>query len=262
MTGLLVRPLAVDRHVDLLAERLELRRWRRGGRRRRRPAAGCGPACAGDCASLADVGRLAGALQADQHDHRRAAASAVSSGTRSSPSILISSSWTIEITVWAGVSDLQHLLADRALAHRGDEVAHDLEVDVGFEQRAAHLAHRLVDVGLGQPARGSSCAKDGRLGFKHVRLLAGFLTPTPLRLERAAVLSNPSLRRRGVGVRIRLLVLFKEERVDKRLVLELREVGHLLAGADVGDRNAKFARDGEGDAALGRCRRVWRWRCR
>ena len=40
---------------------------------------------------------------------------------------------------------LQHLLAERALAHLGDEVADDGEVDVCLEQREADLAHRTRD---------------------------------------------------------------------------------------------------------------------
>ncbi len=40
---------------------------------------------------------------------------------------------------------LQHLLAERALAHAGDEVADDLEVDVGLEEREPDLAHRTRD---------------------------------------------------------------------------------------------------------------------
>ena len=53
------------------------------------------------------------------------------------------------------MDDLHHLLArgqapedvraDRALAHPADEVLHDLEVDVGLEQREADLTHRLGD---------------------------------------------------------------------------------------------------------------------
>ena len=46
---------------------------------------------------------------------------------------------------------MQDVLPDGALAHGGDEVLGDLEVDVGLEQRATHLAHGVVDVLLGQP---------------------------------------------------------------------------------------------------------------
>ena len=38
--------------------------------------------------------------------------------------------------------------ADRLLAHALGETADDVERDVGFQQRAAHLAHRGVDVGF------------------------------------------------------------------------------------------------------------------
>ena len=45
----------------------------------------------------------------------------------------------------AGREALQHLLAECALAHMGDEVTNDGEVDVGFEQREANLAHGTRD---------------------------------------------------------------------------------------------------------------------
>jgi hypothetical protein len=47
---------------------------------------------------------------------------------------------------------LQHLLAERPLSDAGDEVAHDLEVDVGLEQREPDLAHRTRDRFLVEPA--------------------------------------------------------------------------------------------------------------
>ena len=56
-----------------------------------------------------------------------------------------SSSWTILTTCWPGREALQHLRAERPLAHARDEVLHDLEVDVGLEQREADLAHRARD---------------------------------------------------------------------------------------------------------------------
>ena len=40
---------------------------------------------------------------------------------------------------------LQHLLSERALAHLGDEVLDDLEVDVGLEQGQADLPHGTRD---------------------------------------------------------------------------------------------------------------------
>ena len=46
----------------------------------------------------------------------------------------------------------QDLRADRLLADPADEVLHDLEVDVGLEQRQPDLAHRRIDVGLADAA--------------------------------------------------------------------------------------------------------------
>ena len=45
----------------------------------------------------------------------------------------------------AGREALQDVLADRALADARDEIPHDLEVDVGLEQREPDLAHRARD---------------------------------------------------------------------------------------------------------------------
>ena len=52
----------------------------------------------------------------------------------------------------AGRHRLDHLDADRVALHLLGEGAHHVERHVGFEQRAAHLAQRRVDVGLGQRA--------------------------------------------------------------------------------------------------------------
>ena len=45
-----------------------------------------------------------------------------------------------------------HILADRLLAHRGDEVAHHRQRDIGLQQRHADLAHRRGDIVLRQGA--------------------------------------------------------------------------------------------------------------
>ena len=52
----------------------------------------------------------------------------------------------------AGRDRLDDAGADRAVAHLVGEGAHHVERDVGLEQRAAHFAQRLVDVGLGERA--------------------------------------------------------------------------------------------------------------
>ena len=41
--------------------------------------------------------------------------------------------------------------ADSLVANRGDEILDDRQRDVGLEQREAHFAQRILDVGVGQP---------------------------------------------------------------------------------------------------------------
>ena len=53
----------------------------------------------------------------------------------------------------------EHLLADGALAHGGDERLDDAEVDVGLEQREADLAHRAIDVLGAERAAGAQIAE-------------------------------------------------------------------------------------------------------
>ena len=44
-----------------------------------------------------------------------------------------------------------HFLAERACAHRLDEVLHHRQCDVGLKQRDAHFAQRILDVRFGEP---------------------------------------------------------------------------------------------------------------
>jgi len=102
--------------------------------------------------------RLAGALQTDKHDHarRRAAQIQATRLTERGDQFL--------------VDDLDHLLrrlealldfsADGPLFDAVDEVLGDLEVDVGFQQGHAHLAHGDIDVILGQLALAPKLFKD------------------------------------------------------------------------------------------------------
>ena len=60
---------------------------------------------------------------------------------------------------------LHHLLADRLGLHGFGDVAHHVERHIGFEQRAAHLAHRLVDVSLGQRALAGELIEDDAKAF-------------------------------------------------------------------------------------------------
>ena len=54
----------------------------------------------------------------------------------------------------------QHLLPDRLLAHPADEIAHDRQRDIGFEQRDADLAQRRADIVLGQRAAPAQPVED------------------------------------------------------------------------------------------------------
>ncbi len=46
----------------------------------------------------------------------------------------------------------QHFLAQRLLFDPRDETLRDLKIDIRFQQREAHLAHRIVDVRLADRA--------------------------------------------------------------------------------------------------------------
>jgi len=95
-------------------------------------------------------GRLARALQPDQHDH-----------ARRRPAQVQAAGLAQRIDQFF-VDDLDHLLGrfqalldlgtNRALFHAVDEVLGDLQVDVGLQQRHAHFAQRGRDVFLGQLA--------------------------------------------------------------------------------------------------------------
>ena len=43
-----------------------------------------------------------------------------------------------------------HILAERLLFDRRDEILDDRQGDVGFEQRHAHFAQRVLDIRLGE----------------------------------------------------------------------------------------------------------------
>ena len=92
-------------------------------------------------------------------------------GCASEPSISTSWSWTILTTIWPGVTERMTSCADGARAHLVGERAHHVERDVGLDQRAAHLAHRLADVGLRQRAAPGQPVEDAteafRQGFEH-----------------------------------------------------------------------------------------------
>ena len=100
---------------------------------------------------LGGGGRLAGALQAGHQDHGRRA-------RREGQPRRLPAHQRRQLLVddlddlLAGVELALDLHALGALPHAGRELLDDLEVDVGLEQREADLAHRGLDVVVGQRA--------------------------------------------------------------------------------------------------------------
>ena len=65
-------------------------------------------------------------------------------------------------TCWPGIQLADDVGPERTLLDGVGEALDDLEVDVGLEQREADLAHRGVDVVLGQRAAAADVGQ-GRL---------------------------------------------------------------------------------------------------
>ena len=89
----------------------------------------------------------------------------------------------------AGRHRLDDLDADRAGLHLVGEGAHHVERDVGLEQRAAHLAQRRVDVGLGQRAAPRQAVENAAKPFRQTSrtsLLCLILGVAKRRLEDGA----------------------------------------------------------------------------
>ncbi len=153
--GDLLRRLAGDdrQRVDarLLAEHAQLLLRRRSPRVERRHQHFLLVAVGEPLGDLRRGRRLAGALQADHHHGDRRRGMQVDGGA-------VRAQHRHELVVddlddhLAGRDRAQDLLADRLGLHLVDEVAHHIERHVGLEQRAAHLAHRLADVALGERA--------------------------------------------------------------------------------------------------------------
>ena len=146
-------------HADLRAERLELLDGGRAvdvGRDQQREAS----VLLEMARELARDGRLADALQADQHDRRHAALFRQRrvDGSHQRHELLVARLHEMLAGRHADHASGRvaharvHLLAERALLHAVEEVAHHRQVDVGLEQRHAHVAQRVGDVVLGQLA--------------------------------------------------------------------------------------------------------------
>src|SRR6478736_7805771 len=108
---------------------------------------------------LAGSGRLSGALQpGEHHDGRRLRAHLELPGD--------STERRHELFVHdlddllARAQALLHVRAVRPLLDPGDELLHELDVHVGFEQREPDLAGDFVDVLLAQPAAAAQARED------------------------------------------------------------------------------------------------------
>ena len=116
----------------------------------------------------------------------------------------------------SGVEAAEHVLADGALLHRRDEIAGDLEVDVGLEQRQADLAHRLRDRLLVEaPLTAEIAERDLKPAGEHVEHGRG-----SVRTERRH--SAPSADRRTLG-RWPICDVRRGERRSRRVLPRLRQ---------------------------------------
>ena len=135
--------LAEDRHLELAPELLEL-----VDRRGPLEVGGDEPRLAALLAQeqreLGGGGRLPGALEAREQDHGRRPAREGElrvAGAHQRGQLLVDDLHDL----LARRQALEHVRAERALAHAADEVLDDLEVDVGLEQREPDLAHGARD---------------------------------------------------------------------------------------------------------------------
>ena len=108
--------------------------------------------------------RLARALQADQHQRHRRRCVEIDRLRRRTQHLdqLVVDDLDDHL---AGRDRADHVLADGAGAHLVGERAHHVERHVRLDQRAADLAHRLVDVGLRQRAALRQLVEDAAQAF-------------------------------------------------------------------------------------------------
>ena len=180
---------------------------RRPSRRRARPssraarpppAAGCRrprgrPSCprlASSLASFAQAVVLPEPWRPGHQDHRRCPSRRRRGRGSRRPSAAASSSLTIFTTCWPGLR-LSSTPAprQRSLTCVG-ELLDDLEVDVGLEQREPDLAHRAVDVGLGQLAARADA------GERVLQAIGELVEHRAVQLTRRAAYSRTSEQRR------------------------------------------------------------------
>src|SRR4029453_55091 len=100
---------------------------------------------------LGGGGRLARTGQPDEHDaDRRRTAQVERSRFLAEQPLQLAVDELDEVLL--GAEAPQHVLAERVLPDRLDEVADDADVDVGFEQREPDVPERVLDVPLADPS--------------------------------------------------------------------------------------------------------------
>ena len=108
---------------------------------------------------LARRGRLTRALETDKHDDRRRVWADIEPALRPAHELreLLVDDLDDRLRCCERV---EYFLPDGTLLDALHEILNDLEIDVCFEQRHAHLAHRIVHVVLGQFAVSAHFLKD------------------------------------------------------------------------------------------------------
>jgi len=125
-------------------------------------------------AELAGQSRLAGALEAGEHDHRRR-----SLGEPQRTGLAAEDADQLVVDdlddLLAGVERLMDLGAVGTLLDRGDEVLDDAQVDVGLQERQSDLPGGGVDVGVGQLGLAAEVAESrGQTVLQGVEQLGSF----------------------------------------------------------------------------------------
>ncbi len=118
------------------------------------------PLLAQKAGELGAGGRLARALKPRHQDHRRSRrgeGEVAAGAAHERGQLLVHDLYDL----LARIERVQDVRAQAALLHLRREFLDDLEVDVGLEQGETDLAHRLVDVGLGQLAPAANVRERG-----------------------------------------------------------------------------------------------------
>ncbi len=108
---------------------------------------------------LAGGRRLPGALQTGEHHHGRRFRTHLELAGHSTERLDELFVHDLD-DLLARAQALLHVRAVRPFLDAGDELLHDLDVDVGLEQRQPDLAGDLVDVLLAQPAAAAQARED------------------------------------------------------------------------------------------------------